>query len=295
MAEAIISRFGGGDGAEISNETKIALGLDNNATLDDCLKIVALQDPNYATMLVSLKYPDGSAVVGEQIQMIDVGGGNLVYTTDGAGQCLFKTANQSANFIDYNCVYFDLNPAETQLVDCPVGVVKPVILTRTTKGNGYNVKITSNRNIKFSPMLNTIDIYVTSASGEGGFGYNGWSNINHKSSTGNSNYNTSKLGGTGGGANTNTLFGYQVIANTNYEINLGLAGNGKRIISNRYFSGYGNSYNSAFNNAASWHNTNIRILFEISTLRPLFFSTIGTLCHYIPKKRYSYGANSRSA
>lgn len=169
MAEAIISRpgIGGGD-VEISNETKSILGLNNNATLDDCLQSLGLKDPNYATIIATLKDVDGTPIQNANIRMTT--NTSITYTTDSSGMCTFKTNYGSATLSDIATIdYIDLQTAESKRVDCLIGEVYRVDLQRRTRGNGYNMMISSNRNVKFSKYLNNVTVGLYSAGGGGGF------------------------------------------------------------------------------------------------------------------------------
>lgn len=167
MGEALISRAGGeGGNIEISNETKEILGVDNNASLDDCLQSLGLKDPNYATIIVTLKDVDGTPIPDARINMRT--NTTISYTTNAIGQCLFKTNYGSATFSDAtNSGYYDLLQANSVTVDCVVGSIYRAELQRRTRGNGFNAKITSNQNLKFSKFLNTINVTCVGGSGSG--------------------------------------------------------------------------------------------------------------------------------
>lgn len=178
MAEAIFAKYsksgGGMNGVPpelvITNSTKSALGLTNSATLDDCLRTVALSDPGYSTVQVTLKDVDGAVLPYHSIRMQDPTGFNMVYTTDSAGQCIFKTQNGQMTFSDWsNNQYFDVAPANTTAVDCPVGMVRSVSMQRyRSKSNGASINITSSQDINFSKYADTVDAEVVGADGRGG-------------------------------------------------------------------------------------------------------------------------------
>ena len=166
MAEAVITR--GGRSADISNETKSAFGLDNNANLDDILQALAYKDPNYATIICTLIGPDGIPIQNEKIQMMDVGKANLVYTTNESGKCMFKTINQSANFRFFNNPYIDVD-APVYNVDCPIGSLTFLNVKLEKVSNERTV--TSNKNIMFSKYINSVDLEVRGGGGASGFGW----------------------------------------------------------------------------------------------------------------------------
>lgn len=177
MAEAIFVKYSKGSSGgiippelTISNSTKFALGLNSSATLDDCLRSMALTTPGYSTVQVTLKDVDGSVLPYHGIRMQDPTGFNMVYTTDSAGQCIFKTQNSQMTFSDWsNNQYFDVAPANTLAVDCPTGVFKSVSMQRyKSKTNGASINITSTQNINFSKYAGTVDVEVAGAGGRGG-------------------------------------------------------------------------------------------------------------------------------
>lgn len=191
MAEALITRLGDGD--SVSNSTKQSLGLDNNATLDDVLMMLSLRDSNFATILVSVKDDYGNPVVGANVQMQELSGGLINYTTNESGQCIFKTNSGSANIVELHN-FVDILNNQVQKVDCPVGSVSSVNINRVRRNNGEYVSITSNRNIVFSNSLNNVEVTCVGAGGIAGLPYcdlgvyvrrSGWSlNTNVQNFTG---------------------------------------------------------------------------------------------------------------
>ena len=225
MAEALISRLGG-DGADISNETKQSLGLSNNASLDDVLLMLSLRDSNYATILVSVKDDYGKPVSGANVQMQELGGNTISYTTNEAGQCLFKTNAGSANVVEVHN-FVDILNGQSIKVDCPVGSVSSVNLNRVRRNNREMVTIGSNRNIVFSNSLNNVEVTCVGAGGIAGLPYcdigvyvrrSGWSlNTNIQRFTG---------GGGNGYANTRTI---SVNYGQQYQCIVGKTGQNKQI------------------------------------------------------------------
>ena len=167
MGEALISRAGGeGGNIEISNETKEILGVDNNASLDDCLQSLGLKDPNYATIIVTLKDVDGQPIPNSKINMRT--NTTIQYTTNAIGQCMFKTNYGTATFSDItNNGYYDILQSNSVTVDCVVGGLYKINLQRQIRGNGYSINIASNQDLKFSKFLNTIDVTCYGAGGSG--------------------------------------------------------------------------------------------------------------------------------
>lgn len=166
MGEALIGRYGSGGDADISNETKATLGLPNDATLDDCLQSLGLKDPNYATIIVTLLDVDGTPIPNNKINMTT--NTTISYTTNAIGQCMFKTNYGTATFSDVtNSGYYDLSQSSSVAVDCVVGGIYKIELKRRIKGNGYSERITSNKILKFSKYLNTIDVSCYGGSGSG--------------------------------------------------------------------------------------------------------------------------------
>ena len=228
MAEAIISRSSGGtqDGG-ISNETKLSLGLPNNATIDDVIEMLSLKDENYGTIVVSLLNPDNTPIVGSTIQMVDAGGGILNYTSNNQGKCLFKTQAGQATFNDYSYPgYIDLIRPSNITVDCPVGSVSSIKLQRTIRGNGYKVQITSNQNVKFSNFIDSVNVHLSGGGGGSARPHGRCNTIfyaNMMYRTMSFVINNNIYGGPGGNAYDN----YSIInptADTNYQVNIGAGG-----------------------------------------------------------------------
>ena len=222
MAEALIGRYGGGE--SISNDDKAALGYGNDATLGDILKginsAVSWADGDYATLLVTLSFPDGTPISNQQISCNT--NTNLVYTTNEIGMCKFKTAYGSATISDLNTTsYIDLDKATDKIVDCPIGDIYSINLQRSR--NSSNKKITSTGNIIFSPMLNTVDILCRGADGAGGGAWRANSSMTPSKNT-SSSYSATYNGGYGDCGNTSTVNGYSITANKNYNIYIGLCG-----------------------------------------------------------------------
>lgn len=230
MAEAVITRTGslGGSDAEVSNETKQLLGLNNNASLDDVIQTVAVKDPNYATIVVTVKDVDGSSIANSQVSMAT--NTTLTYTTNEIGKCTFKTNYGTATIMDKGPnPYIDLGLSNSVKVDSVVGGVYQVELKRKILGNGSNILISSNNNIIFSKYTNTVDIYLTGGGGGGGDGYliNAEGRLSWESGM-TIYYNTlsGHSGGSGAPGNTNILKGFLVQNDINYNINIGVGGSG---------------------------------------------------------------------
>ena len=178
MAEAIFAKYskstGGGTVPPelvISNSTKSALGLNSDATLDDCLSMVALKDSEAATIQVTLKDIDGTPLGGHQIRMQDATGFNLTYTLDGSGSCVFKTTNGQAIFYDEsNNGWIDIGYPNSGAVDLPLGSVKKVIMQRYKKlHNGWYTTFSNSQWINFSKYADTAELTLMGGSGEAGF------------------------------------------------------------------------------------------------------------------------------
>lgn len=162
MSEAIISRFGGGSDAEISNETKQSLGLPNNATIDDVISALTYKDANYATILVTVTNPDGSPAADSQVVMRDDAGVNYSYNCNAAGKCMFKTNAGKANFVNDE-IYVDV-VSETKAVDAVVGSVQSISFTRNFHNYSDKVKLSSG-NYQFTDRLNNFWAYVVGGGG----------------------------------------------------------------------------------------------------------------------------------
>lgn len=230
MAEAVISRSSSGGGDSVSNETKQSLGLSNNATLDDVIKILQLKDDKYGTILVTVLNPDNSPVVNSQVQMKDKDGSLLNYTTNAQGKCLFKTQSGQATFSDlgYGSGYFDLKKPNDIKVDCPVGSVSSITLQRNRNFvNGQNIKITSNQTIKFSSMAKSADVEV---SGAGGASATSRMTANMYATRSGSwsigNINAYEPGGAGGNGHTNKTSLNDIKPNSEYKCIIGLSRGG---------------------------------------------------------------------
>lgn len=222
MAEAVITRGGiGGGSTDISNDTKQSLGLNNNASLDDVIQVIAIKDPSVATILVTVQDADGSPLAGQNVQMVT--NTSLTYTSNELGQCKFKTNYGSATIRDLGPnPYIDMQLAEDKTVDAVIGDVYKVTLKRRTFGNGYNKAITSNQNIMFSKYINTIDIKLSGAGGGGGTGFLSdfkflydYYGVGTKEANGHN-------GGAGGNGYINYKNGFTPEANKNYVINIGV-------------------------------------------------------------------------
>ena len=234
MSEAIISRAGGlgGDGSELSNETKASLGLSNNATLDDVIRMLALRSEDQCTIVCNLINPDGTPIANGKIQMKDTSDNVLNYTTDDKGQCIFKTNSGQVTISDIEFPnYFDLTKPDDVVVDSVVGTVRSVNLKREYRFNESNntIRITSNQNIKFSNFLDKVDCLVAGAGG-GSSVRNGYMNV-WTYTTGSYRYrpqgrvqssgvNKYRNGGNGG-INTKTI---DIVPDINYNCIIGRGG-----------------------------------------------------------------------
>ena len=181
MAEAIFAKYskstgGGGiidSSSLISNTTKAGLGLPNSATLDHVIQSLAFRSDTMATVIVTVKDPDGTVVPNANVWMnVPAGAGtNLAYTTDESGTCMFKTNAGTANFSDHAYDnYIDVNSQSNVRVDCPVGSVKSITLQRTKCfNNGASVGyFTGSQWLNFSPFAGTVDITCDGGGGQGG-------------------------------------------------------------------------------------------------------------------------------
>lgn len=176
MAEAIIGRSGIAlsSGGGVSNETKKSLGLDNNATLDDVINTIIAKDPTMATMIITVKNPDGSiANETTNVKMVPVSGSTLEYSTNSVGQCLFKTNSGQCNFVETGKVpYIDLLPNSINEYEAVIGGVYHIDLIRKTRGATESLNLNSNQNIMFSNACKSVDAHCY---GSGGGGGTGWS------------------------------------------------------------------------------------------------------------------------
>lgn len=253
MAEAIIGRSGVAlsSGGGVSNETKKSLGLDNNATLDDVINTIVAKDPTMATMIVTIKNPDGTIPPeSTKIKMVPVSGSTFEYSTNSVGQCLFKTNSGQCNFVETgNVPYIDLTQNSINNYAAVIGEVYHIDLVRKTK-IGESVNLNLNQNVIFSSACKSVDIHCYGAGGGGGTGWAGTYSfalvngvLNRALSgkyggRGGSGYYNKKVlnpeynmnypicigdGGIGGwmknGRNTNTM-------NTNWSIKIESSGNG---------------------------------------------------------------------
>ena len=179
MAEAIFAKYGGGSSIpaelKISDYTKFALGLNTNATLDDCLRKINSIDVNTGLAIITLKDVDGAPLGDHNIRITDAGGLNVVYTTDGTGQCSFKTINGVANFYDEsNLGWFDLVHQNALNVNIPIGSVQQITLQRQKKyNNGDTISLSSSQYCNFSKFADKTDVEIKS--GDGGIGFSGLS------------------------------------------------------------------------------------------------------------------------
>lgn len=175
MAEAIFAKYGGGSSIpaelRISNYTKFALGLNANATLDDCLRKINSIDANTGLAIVTLKDVDGAPLGDHNIRITDAGGLNVIYTTDGMGQCSFKTINGVANFYDEsNLGWFDLVHQNALNVNIPIGSVQQITLQRQKKYNNGDT-ISASGWCNFSKFADKADVEIKS--GDGGRSFSG--------------------------------------------------------------------------------------------------------------------------
>lgn len=218
MSEAYLSRIGSGSGnIELKDSTYQQLGLNNKSSFDDVILSLAYKSNDYATIICTVLNPDNTPATNASVRMIDTGGININYTTDSEGKCIFKTNAGSANIIDEHG-YCDLYTNQEK-VDCPVGFTKFITLQRNTYGNGYNRgAFTGNGSVIFSDFINTVDITVIGAGGQGGDvkgTFRGdWGTL--------SRYEN--VGGGGSGNKGNVITNkFSPISNTTYNISIGIA------------------------------------------------------------------------
>lgn len=247
MAEAVITRGGiGGGSADISNETKEYLGLNNNASLDDVIQTIAAKDPNMATLIVSVRNPDGSIPTDTaKIQMTPVSGSVLTYNTNESGACMFKTNAGQCNLSEVSDIpYIDLK-CSSPINNFPA-VIGSVYRINMVRKSSESVRVTTNKNIVFSGALKSADIYIQGGCGGGGTGwYGGYSGYlgagvafttdrddNYEYNHTGAGYN----GGYGGGGYKNNIKGYIVEPLKNYEIIVGAGGAGGPTIKGKYYN-----------------------------------------------------------
>lgn len=229
MAEAIIGRSGVAlsSGGGVSNETKKSLGLDNNATLDDVINTIVAKDPTMATMIVTIKNPDGTIPPeSTKIKMVPVSGSTLEYSTNSVGQCLFKTNSGQCNFVETGDVpYIDLAQNSINNYAAVVGEVYHIDLVRKTK-IGQSINLNSNRNIMFSSACKSVDIHCYGSGGGGGGGsslaYTTWTS----GTSGPNSQPSGGYGGSGGRGYYNNFKLSDIKPYSNYNIFIGDGGYG---------------------------------------------------------------------
>ena len=214
MGEAIITRAGGGSGGS---------GGGSSGGISP--------DPSLCKILVTLMNPDGSAVDNGKVRYADAAGGNYTYSTNANGKCLITT-NKSSGYIHTDEEYEDINSANIS-VSTPLGEVIKKNITRTLQTSGYSIKKTANCNVKFSPLLKSIDVELC---GGGGGGYSGTTKVNFSGQTSSvdgqlssgprfSGYDhyTSEYYGGNGYTNKSTI---TISPDNNYPIIIGRGGRG---------------------------------------------------------------------
>ena len=223
MAEAVISRASvAGIKGGISNDTKQVIGLNNSATLDDCIQAIIYKDSEYATITVSVINPDGTPASDAQVRMIDVAGAEYSYNCNAAGKTIFKTNAGKANFVNDE-PYADII-SETKSVDAAVGTVASITFTRNFHNYSDKVVLPTG-NYQFSNRINNFQAYVVGGGGSSstmyvknaGIGFRGngswWTTAGHTTSNG---YN-------GGNGYANTIF-INHVNGTVYQSILGSGG-----------------------------------------------------------------------
>ncbi len=228
MAEAVITRGGiGGGSADISNETKQSLGLNNNASLDDVISTLSLKDPNFATITVTALDVDGSPIVGTNITMSPKGGTSLTYQTNGEGKCLFKTNIGQCDFTEQNPGYVDIIPGNVRGAATVQGSVMQIKLQRQKLNSNSTISYFSNTSIKFSNFLNTVDVLCEGAGGGGGGGflYSIYGSVPGSGGSGSVSEFTGSSGGSGGKGYKN-IKSVSVEPNRSYVIRIGSGGSG---------------------------------------------------------------------
>lgn len=219
MAEAVITRGGiGGGSVTLNDSTYQQLGLNNKSSFDDVILALAYKSNDYATIICDVIEPDGTPAIGANVNFVDGAGIKLDYQTDDTGRCIFKTNSGTANIFD-NHKYIDIKPSEVQKVDCPVGFTKFIKFQRKIYDNGYSFSpITENKNVVFSKFINTVDITVIGAGGQGG-DVKGTFRGDWDTPSGYVN------AGGGGAGNKGTVITnkFSPISNTTYNIVIGIA------------------------------------------------------------------------
>lgn len=230
MAEAIIGRSGVAlsSGGGVSNETKKSLGLDNNATLDDVINTIVAKDTTMATMIVTIKNPDGTIPSeSTKIKMVPVSGSTLEYSTNSVGQCLFKTNSGQCNFIETGDIpYIDLLPNSINGYEAVIGGVYHIDLIRKIRGIDESINLNSNQNIMFSNSCKSVDACCY---GSGGGGGTGWCSSVIVTVYQNGDIKRGEYSGHCGGTGGNGYYNSKTIlieVNRNYNIFIGSGGNG---------------------------------------------------------------------
>lgn len=176
MGEAIFTKYGGNtlDPVKlVSNDTKVSLGLNNNATLDDIFNRIAtgagidLIDPHNVPFTASLLWYNAQPIVASNIMVTFPDNTTRNYMTDRNGNIQFTSPPGKVTINDLNCTYFDLVPGN-QSIDCQIGQNwNNVIMMRNQRfSNGGQYNFTSNQTINLSPCINSYDIECKGCDGK---------------------------------------------------------------------------------------------------------------------------------
>lgn len=279
MSEAVITR-GGIGGDNVSNETKQMIGLDNSATLDDVIDLLYRRDPDMATVIVTVRTPTGKIVPNATVKFTPVQGSILNYQCNEEGQCTFKTNAGQGNFIEtsYSNDYVDSYAKPLNNIPLIIGNIYQLNLFRAPV---ESVNINSNKNIKFSEYVNSVDVHCFGAGAGGGTAYNhtaiesSYANCRYivtneeKSSTNflfkNFIFYTVRYGGNGGNGYYNKKTIYPS-SNTNYNCFVGKGGNSTE---SRIYVGYSNG-SITRDNSYHWCNFSLSSCTQNFTMGPGF-------------------------
>lgn len=176
MAEAIFAKYGGStlDPTKlVSNDVKVSLGLNNNATLDDILNRIAtgagidLIDPHNVPFTASLLWYNAQPIVASNIKVTFPDNTTRNYMTDRNGNIQFTSPPGTVILNDLSCGYFDLTPGN-QSIECKIGQNwNNVIMMRNQRfSNGATHTFTSNQTITLSPCINSYDVECRGCDGK---------------------------------------------------------------------------------------------------------------------------------
>ena len=187
------------------------MGIPETSTPADAFLSLALGLNSYGYYITFL-YPDGNPVVNAIVTGVTgINGEQLV--TDSNGQVLAVSESQTINVsIAQNQIpYFDIQALSNYSISS-VGKVTNSVVNLSQKSIENYLLITSSQTLRFSPLIQSIDITAVG----GGGGTVGWSNPQY------TNYGALSAGG--GGGYVSTQVSYVVSSNETITINVGSGG-----------------------------------------------------------------------